>query len=95
MFVRKQMKRLLGLSAALVVMISFWSQGAVANDFVVISSNVSALSPGKTIAASEILNIPALRKVVLVNASGRTVVLKGPRLRGNPGPPLKAAAQSW
>jgi len=82
---------MIGLAATLVVSMSLWSHGAAANDYVVISSNVSALSPGKTVAASETLNIPTLRKVVLVNASGLTVVLKGP-YNGKPGAPAKGGS---
>lgn len=87
----KSIKYFVGLSVAVVMAMASWTSAVNAKDFVVLSSNVKALTPGKTVSADKALKIPSRRRVVLVNASGRTVVLKGP-YKGKPGAPAKGGS---
>lgn len=67
-----------GLSVALVATLVALASAARAEDFVIIESSAPALAAGTQLAGNAPVNLPEKTRLVLLSASGRTLVLTGP-----------------
>ncbi len=71
---------------ALAFALSLFAGGALAGQFVVVSSSEAQWKPGQVVATGVVLDIPAGGKLTLVGSDGKTLVIRGP-YKGAPKPP--------